>query len=129
MPQTSHRSVGAAYTNVQRLNDDLQIAQRTDQRKGTWYLHKLGTKWVRRSLGTDDLKAARARAFEAHRVWHDEPNGDWKAAIGSTGHHIGFKQIAEEWLATQSKDPDYKADVIRKFLIPFFHDERGIANM
>lgn len=98
MPQTSHRSVGAAYTNAQRLNDDLQIAQRTDQRKGTWYLHKLGKKWVKRSLGTYDLKVARAKAFEAYRVWVDDPDGDWMAAIGSTRHHIGFKQVAEEWL-------------------------------
>lgn len=129
MPQPSHRSGAAAYTNVQPLNDDLQIAQRTDQRKGTWYLHKLGKNWPRRSLGTDDLKTARAKAFEAYRVWLDDPAGDWMAAIGSTRHHISFKQVAEEWLATQTKDHDYKADVIRKFLMPFFHEERGIANM
>ena len=129
MPQTSHRSGGAAYTTVQRLNDDLLIAQRSDQRKATWYLLKLGNKWVRRSLGTSDLKAARAKAYEAARVWHEDPNGDWRAAIGSTRHHLGFKQAAEDWLAAQTKDTDYKADVIRKFLIPFFHEERGITNM
>src|SRR5690348_7744354 len=99
MPQTSHRSGGAAYTNVQRLNDDLLIAQRSDQRKATWYLLKLDNKWVRRSLGTSDLKAARAKAYEAARVWHEDPTGDWMAAIGSTRHHLGFKQAAEEWLA------------------------------
>lgn len=129
MPQTAHRSGGAAYTNVQRLNDDLLIAQRSDQRKATWYLLKLGCKWVRRSLGTSDLKAARAKAYEAARVWHEDPNGDWMAAMGSTRHHLSFKQAAEEWLATQIKDPGYKADVIRKFLIPFFHEERAITNM
>jgi len=63
------------------------------------------------------------------RVWHENPNGDWMAAIGSTRHQLGFKQVAEEWLATQTKDRGYKADVIRKFLTPFFHDERGITNM
>jgi integrase len=129
MPQASHRSDGAAYTTVQRLNDDLLIAQRSDQRKATWYLLKLGNKWVRRSLGTSDLKAARAKAYEAARVWHEDPNGDWRAAIGSKRHHLGFKQIAEEWLATQTKDPDYKADVVRKFFVPFFHDERAVTNM
>jgi integrase len=51
------------------------------------------------------------------------------AAIGSTRHHLGFKRAAEEWLATQTKDHDYKADVIRKFLVPFFHEERGITDM
>ncbi|MES2120487.1 MAG: tyrosine-type recombinase/integrase [Pseudomonadota bacterium] len=111
------------------MNDDLLIAQRSDQRKATWYLLKLGNKWVRRSLGTGDLKAARAKAYEAARVWHEDPNGDWMAAIGSTKHHLGFKQVAEEWLATQTKDRHYKADVIRKFLIPFFHEENGVTNM
>jgi len=129
VPQTSHRSGGAAYTNVHRLNDDLLIAQRSDQRKATWYLLKLGNKWVRRSLGTDDQKAARAKAYEAARLWHEDPDADWLAVIGSTRHHLSFKQIADEWLATQTKDFDYKADVIRKFLIPFFHQERGITNM
>lgn len=129
MPQTAHRSGGAAYTNVHHLNDDLLIALRSDQRKATWYLLKLGNKWVRRSLGTSDLKTARAKAYEAARVWHEDPNGDWRATIGSTRHHLGFKEAAEEWLAAQTKDTDYKADVIRKFLIPFFYEERGIRNM
>jgi integrase len=129
MPRTSNRSDGAAYTNVQRLNDDLLIAQRTDQRKGTWYLHKLGRKWVRRSLNTDDMKLARSRAYEAYRVWQDDPHGDWLAAIGSTRHHLGFKAVAEEWLTTQAKDRAYKADVIRKFLVPFFHGVRSVTDM
>jgi hypothetical protein len=60
---------GSAYTNVQRLNDELFIAQRGDQRKATWYLLKLGTEWVRRSLRTTDLKAARTRAYKAFQVW------------------------------------------------------------
>jgi integrase len=129
MPQTSHRSGGAAYTNVQPLNDDLLIAQRSDQRKATWYLLKLGNRWVRRSLGTVDLKAARAKAYEAARVWYEDPDGDWMAAIGSTRHHLGFRQAAENWLAAETRDCDYKADVIRKFLVPFFHEEKGITNM
>lgn len=129
MPLTAHRSGGAAYTNVHHLNDDLLIALRSDQRKATWYLLKLGNKWVRRSLGTSDLKAARAKAYEADRVWHDDPRGDWMAVIGSTRHHLGFKQVAEEWLAAESRDRDYKADVIRKFLVPFFHDEKSITNI
>ena len=129
MPRASGRSDGAAYTNVQRLNDDLLIAQRTDQRKGTWYLHKLGRKWVRRSLNTDDVKLARSRAYEAYRVWQDDPYADWLAAIGSTRHHLSFEAAAQEWLATQAKDHGYKAAVIRKFLVPYFHDVRGITDI
>lgn len=119
MPRTLTRSDGAAYTNVLRVNDDLLIAQRADQRKGTWYLHKLGRKWVRRSLNAEDVKlarsrvyeASRSRVYEAYRVWQDDPHGDWLAAIGSTRHHLAFKAVAAEWLTTQTKDRDYKADV------------------
>ena len=129
MPRSSTRPDEAAYTNVQRLNDDLFIAQRADQRRGTWYLQKLGRKWVRRSLGTTDIKVARGKAYEAYRVWQADPDGDWLAAIGSTRHHISFKSVAENWLATQAKDHAYKAAVIRKFLIPYFHVERAVTNI
>ena len=67
MPNAILPSNTSAYANVQRLNDELLIAQRGDQRKATWYLLKLGPEWVRRSLRTTDLKAARARAYEAFR--------------------------------------------------------------
>lgn len=129
MPIVSRNSGGAAYTNIQWLNDDLQIAQRADQRKGTWYLHRLGPKWIRRSLGTADIKMARAKAFEALRVWYDDPTADCLSAIGATRLSVGFKQVAEDWLKTQTKDYDYKAAVVRKFLIPFFYDERKIGNV
>lgn len=129
MPIASRNSGGAAYTNIQRLNDDLQIAQRADQRKGTWYLHRLGPMWIRRSLGTSDIREARAKAFEAHRLWFDDPTADWTTALGSNRVQLGFKQVAEDWLKTQTKDYDYKAAVVRKFLIPFFHDERKVSNV
>ena len=129
MPNPALPANTSAYTNVQRLNDELLIAQRGDQRKATWYLHKLGAEWVRRSLRTTDLKIARARAYEAFRVWQDDPSADWLAATGSTKHLVGFKMVAEEWLGTQSRDRNYKAAAIRKFLVPFFHSERGITNI
>lgn len=129
MPNASHSRSGAAYTNIQRLNDDLQIAQRADQRKGTWYLHRLGPKWIRRSLGTSDIREARAKAFEAHRLWYDDPAADWMAALGTSRLQVSFKHLAEDWLKTQTKDYDYKAAVVRKFLIPFFHNERNVSNV
>jgi integrase len=129
MPRGSGRSDGAAYTNVQRLNDDLLIAQRTDQRKGTWYLHKLGPKWVRRSLNTEDVKLARSRAFDAYRIWQDDPHSDWLAAIGTTRHRVCFKAVAEDWLANEIKDRDYKAAVIRKFLVPYFEGVRNVSDI
>ena len=129
MSSTYKKRSEAAYTNVQPLNDDLQIAQRADQRKGTWYLHRLGPKWIRRSLGTTDIKEARAKAFEVLRVWYDDPTADCMAVIGTTRVTVSFKEVAEDWLKTQTKDYDYKAAVVRKFLIPFFHDERGIRDV
>ena len=129
MPKPTVPPTTSAYTNVQRLNDDLLIAQRADQLKATWYLHKLGPAWVRRSLRTIDLKMARARAFEAFRVWQDDPDADWLAATGSTKHHVSFKAVAEEWLATQSTDVMYKAAAVRKFLLPFFHDLRPVSDI
>lgn len=129
MPNSLPQSNGSAYTNVQRLNDELLIAQRGDQRKATWYLLKLGTEWVRRSLQTTDLKAARARAYEAFRVWQDDPTADWLAATGTTKHHVSFKSVADEWLATQTTDYKYKAAVVRKFLLPFFHELRLVTDI
>ena len=119
----------SAYTNVQRLNDELLIAQRGDQRKATWYLLKLGTEWVRRSLRTTDLRNGRARAYEAFRVWQDDPTADWLAATGSTKHHMSFKLVAEDWLATQTADYKYKAAAVRKFLLPFFHELRLVTDI
>lgn len=118
-----------AYTNVHRLNDELLIAQRADQLKSTRYLHKLGTEWIRRSLRTTDLKTARARAYEAFRVWQDDPMADWLAATGSTKHLMSFKFVAEEWLSTQSADVAYKVAVVRKFLLPFFHGLRPVSDI
>ena len=76
MPNPNIPANKSAYTNVQSLNDELLIAQRTDQLKPTWYLHKLGAEWVRRSLRTTDLETARARADEAFRVWQGDPTAD-----------------------------------------------------
>jgi integrase len=129
MPNASRGTSAPAYSNVLVLNDDLQIAQRTDQQRGTWYLHRLGSKWVRRSLATTDLKTARGLAFAAYQVWQADPQADWLAAIGSTKHHVGFAKIANDWLATQTTDADYKAAVIRKFLVPYFEGVRAITDV
>jgi integrase len=37
--------------------------------------------------------------------------------------------VADEWLATQTTDYKYKADVVRKFLLPFFHELRLITDI
>jgi hypothetical protein len=49
----------------------------------------------------------------------------WLAAIGSTSHHMGFNAVAADWPATLKTDYDYKSAIIRKFLIPYFHDYKG----
>ncbi|HEX8301456.1 tyrosine-type recombinase/integrase [Sphingomonas sp.] len=75
------------------------------------------------------MKTARRLAFAAYQVWQADPQADWLAAIGSTKHHVGFAKIASEWLATQSTDADYKAAVIRKFLIPYFDGQRSVTDV
>ena len=100
------------------------IAQRATQRKPTWYLLKLGNRWPRCSLKTTDLRQATALALKAYQAWLEDPNCDWRAASGNTSHHVGFKTVAEEWLKTQKKDHADKDDVLRKFLLPFFDQER-----
>lgn len=119
----------SAYDNVVQINDELWIAQRTAQKTPTWYLFKLGEKWVRRSLGTQDQRQARALALKGYQAWLEDPESDWLAACGNTSHHVSFKEVAEAWLATQTKDHTYKAGVIRKFLVPYFHHERNVTSM
>jgi len=79
--------------------------------------------------GTEDRRQATLLALEAYQAFLKDPDSDWRAACGNTKHHISFKTIAEEWLKVQKKDADYKASVIRKFLLPFFDVEKHVTSM
>lgn len=117
------------FTNVVHVTPEVTIGHRATQRRATWHLIKVGTVHVRRSLRTTDLREAKAKAMTAYTMWLNDPNSDWLSAGGITNHHISFKRCAEEWLATQQQDVGYKGDVIRKFLLPFFHVERDVTNI
>ncbi|MFZ2280831.1 MAG: hypothetical protein WAW39_23730, partial [Prosthecobacter sp.] len=112
-----------------KVTDEAWIAQRTAQQRPTWYLFKLGDKWPRCSLGTADLREARSLALRAYQAWLEDAGCDWRAACGNVSHHVSFKTVAEEWLATQKTDHAYKAGVVRKFLLPFFDAERSTTSM
>ncbi len=119
----------ATYDNIVRITEDVWIAQRTAQKTPTWYLLKMGSQWVRRSLGTQDQRQAKALALKGYQAWLEDPKSDWLTACGNTSHHVSFKQVADAWLATQTKDHAYKAGVIRKFLLPYFHVERNVTSL
>ncbi|HVI51202.1 MAG TPA: tyrosine-type recombinase/integrase [Candidatus Sulfotelmatobacter sp.] len=90
---------------------------------------KLGDKRPRCSLGTDDKRHAALLTMKAYQAWLEDPNSDWRSACGNVAHHIGFQQVAEDWLATQKTDHAYKSGVIRKFLVPFFASEKHVTHM
>lgn len=122
-------SSNPAYGNIVKVTDEAWIAQRAAQQRPTWYLFKLGDRWPRCSLGTADLREARSLALKAYQAWLEDAECDWRAACGNVSHHVSFKVVAEEWLATQKTDHAYKAGVVRKFLLPFFDAERGTTSM
>ena len=118
-----------AYTDIVNVTDEVQIGHRASTRRANWYLVKVGNQFPRLSLRTTDRREATALALKAYQAWLENPDSDWRSVGGMTAHHVGFKKAAEEWLATQANDVPYKTDVIRKFLNPFFHDQRKITNM
>lgn len=117
------------FANIVYVTPEVTIGHRATQRRATWHLIRVGTVHVRRSLHTTDLREAKAKAMTAYTMWLNDPNSDWLSAGGITNHHVSFKRCAEEWHATQRQDVSYKDDVIRKFLLPFFHVERDVTNI
>ena len=122
-------SSSPAYVNTVKVTDEAWIAQRATKSRATWYLLKLGDRWPRCSLGTDDKRQASLLTMKAYQAWLEDPDSDWRAACGNVTHHVGFKEIAETWLATQKTDHAYKSGVIRKFLLPFFDTEKHVTHM
>ncbi len=118
-----------AYTNIKVLTDELWIAQRSVQRKPTWYLYKVGNNFIPRSLKTSSEKEARDKAFQAYAAYLKDPTGRWYDLTDLDLYRKDFKEVAEEWLATQAKDKENKAANIRKFLVPYFHDKRKVISV
>ena len=91
------------YVNVTQITNEAWIAQRATKSRATWYLLKLGDRWPRCSLGTDDKRQASLLTMKAYQAWLEDPDSDWRAACGNVTHHVGFKEIPETWLALTAK--------------------------
>ena len=86
------------YVSVTKITDGAWIAQRATRSRSTWSLLKLGDRWPRCSLGTEDKRQASLLTMKAYQAWLEDPNSDWRAACGNIAHHVGFKEVAEQWL-------------------------------
>lgn len=128
-PRKQIQAEAGSFTNVKKISDDLWIALRSAQKLGTWYLYKIGNKFPQRSLGTTDRMKATQLALNAYHAYQEDPNGNWLGNTEVKKHNKDFKATAEEWLAEQACDYVNKEAVIRKFLIPFFHDNQKITSM
>ncbi len=129
---TRQRPLGSdipAYTNIDRSFPDITIGIRSSQKKPTWYLLKVGDHHPQRSLRTTDKMEALKRALDALSAYKEDPTGDWLGNQGVRKNNMSFKDVAEEWLARQEVGQDYKRDVIDKFLVPYFQDERNVTSM
>ncbi len=117
------------FTNITKISDDLSIGIRSTQKRPTWYLYKIGTKFPQRSLGTTDRMKATQLALNAYHAYQEDPDGNWLGNTDVKKHNRDFKATAEEWLKTQDTDLINKSAVVRKFLIPFFHDNQKLTTM
>ena len=118
------------YDNIKVLVDrELKIAQRSCQRKGTWYLYKIGPGFHPRSLGTTSEKEARSKAFQIYGKYQNDPDGEWWLETDLKLNKKSFKDVAEAWLSSQSRDLHNKQATVRKFLIPFFHIQKQISTV
>lgn len=120
---------GPAYTDVTQVAEKAQIARRAAVKDPVWYLHKLGDDWPRLSLRTTDKKVAVDKAMQMYMAWHKDPKSDWRAVGGITTHLVSFKQVAEEWLATQTTDKVNKTRIVNTLLVPFFDGKRKLHDI
>ena len=118
-----------AFTNILKLSDDLWIAIRSVQKAPTWYLYKIGNMFPQRSLGTTDKMKATQLALNAYHAYQEDPEGNWLGNTGVKLHNRTFKDVAEEWLAQEHTDLVNKQAVVRKFLVPYFHEDKQITGM
>ncbi len=119
----------SVFNNVVKVLDDLWIAQRGTQRKATWYLYKIGKRFVQRSLGTTDKAKALGLALAAYQAYQNDPDGNWLGNVNVRFYNRSFKEIADEWITNQNKDIVNKQAIVRKFLVPYFDEVRKIPNM
>jgi integrase len=119
-----------AYVDKTQVTPEASIARRSEVKQPIWYLHTLGTKAVRLSLRTSDKQEAITRTIGIYQAWKVDPTVDLaKLVAGPEAHLVGFKQCAEEWLVTVNKDRINKESALRKFLLPFFHEQKQIADI
>ena len=118
-----------AFNGIIKILDDLWIAHRGTQRKPTWYLYKIGTRFVQRSLGTTDKAKALSLALAAYQEYHVNPDGNWLGNANVRFYNRSFKDVATDWLKLQDKDIVNKEAIVRKFLVPYFDEVRKIPNM
>ena len=122
-------TMAGVYNNIIQILDDLWIAQRGAQKKPTWYLYKVGTRFLQRSLGTTDKAKALSLALAAYQAFQVDPDGNWLGNVNVRFYNRSFKDVADEWVAKQNKDAINKQAIIRKFLVPYFDEVRQIPNM
>ncbi len=118
-----------AFNGIVKILDDLWIAHRGTQRKPTWYLYKIGTRFVQRSLGTTDKAKALSLALAAYQEYQINPDGNWLGNANVRFFNRSFKDVATDWLKLQDKDIVNKEAIVRKFLVPYFDEVRKIPNM
>ncbi len=124
-----HNQNANSFNDVIRVLDDLWIAHRARQQKPTWYLYKIGTRFVQRSLGTTDKAKALSLALAAYQEYQINPDGNWLGNANVRFFNRSFKDVATDWMKLQDKDIVNKEAVLRKFLVPYFDDVRKIPNM